>query len=354
LSKKNINYDIFVWASDFEEYRGEGRLARVFIQKISKNLNSSFFVKTPGSSYLVNKKKIFNLKKKNFNLNFFNKYIIFVYGIFLVWINYIKGKKVIYLNYLPLWNFLIFILLPSKTVLGPITGGSFYLNVSLFQKFIRKYLFPIFYFISLKTIHYKFERAIFSTELLKKFISKKYKKYFTFNACLLSYNDFQNRNSDKKIDFLIYYKDHYTKNPFYLRKIIYELKKLNFLIVIVGDKILSNKTHSFIARKKLLSLLKKTKFSIISGENFYSLFCLDCISCGVKVFFDSRIEPNKYFFNKKNFLTLNFDNINESIKKINSFVNLNNYFIRDLKNDNFFTELSKIDLFIKDFLIKKL
>ena len=29
-----------------------------------------------------------------------------------------------YLNYLPLWNFLIFILLPPKTLLGPITGGS--------------------------------------------------------------------------------------------------------------------------------------------------------------------------------------------------------------------------------------
>ena len=39
------------------------------------------------------------------------------------------------MNYLPLWNPLLFILMPPNTILGPITGGS---------KFLKK---PLSYFL---------------------------------------------------------------------------------------------------------------------------------------------------------------------------------------------------------------
>ena len=90
LSKINIQYDVFVWASDFEDYRGEGRLARVFITKISKIFRKNFLIKTPGSTYFVHKEKIIIVNKKKFSLNFFNKYIIFFYGVVLIWKNYIR------------------------------------------------------------------------------------------------------------------------------------------------------------------------------------------------------------------------------------------------------------------------
>ena len=35
---------------------------------------------------------------------------------------YIFNRKVLYLNYIPLWNFLIFIFLPPNSLIGPITG----------------------------------------------------------------------------------------------------------------------------------------------------------------------------------------------------------------------------------------
>ena len=45
-----------------------------------------------------------------------------------------KNKEICYINYLPLWNFLIFILLPPKTILGPVTGGKI-LSGSLYDLF---------------------------------------------------------------------------------------------------------------------------------------------------------------------------------------------------------------------------
>ena len=93
MSNIKIEYDVFIWSSDFEDHRGEGILARLFLKKLSVKSSKTFFVKTPGSTYLVHKGNVNVLKKKIFNLNFFNKYIVLFYGIFLIWLNFFKKKK---------------------------------------------------------------------------------------------------------------------------------------------------------------------------------------------------------------------------------------------------------------------
>ena len=55
-------------------------------------------------------------------------------------------RPVVYLNYLPFWNFLLFALLPPTTILGPITGGAEYDKNQI--NILRRFLFPIFYKIS--------------------------------------------------------------------------------------------------------------------------------------------------------------------------------------------------------------
>ena len=44
-----------------------------------------------------------------------------------------------YINFLPLWNFLIFALVPPGTILGPITGSKIYNkdNIKGFEKFLE-------------------------------------------------------------------------------------------------------------------------------------------------------------------------------------------------------------------------
>ena len=97
---------LFVWTCDFSENSGEGKLARLFIKKLNNN-----------NEYKI----IFNQKKI-----LHNKYTSTINGIFYCWAKYLKNEKVCYLNYLPLWNILLFIFLPPKTLLGPITGGANY------------------------------------------------------------------------------------------------------------------------------------------------------------------------------------------------------------------------------------
>jgi|688.fasta_scaffold167116_2 hypothetical protein len=344
---RSSQYDIFVWCSDFEDFRGEGILARLFLKKISSSIDKKFFVKTPGSTYLVYKKKIHIVKKKKFNINFFNKYFILFYGIFLIWINHKKKIKTIYVNYLPLWNFSIFILLPKKTILGPITGGGFFFNVGFFENVIRKFLFSLFYFISINLIYTKFKNVIFSTNLLNKYICQKYKKNFNFNFCLLNFRNLRSFKN-KNIDFLIYYKINSTKNPVVLKNIINFLTYIGLKVVVVGDRIESKNAIFFknLKRDRLLYLLKKTKFTIISNENFYSLFCIDAISCNVQIFFDKRIKPTNLFFSKLLCIPLDFENLQRS-ENIIKFNLMNYKFQKCCANNSYYSQIEKINNSLK-------
>ena len=98
--------ELFVWTCDYSENTGEGKLARLFLKKLNKKNNFKI---------VFNQKKV--VKKK---------YLSTLMGITYCWKKFLKKEKVCYLNYLPLWNFLIFIFLPPKTILGPITGGANY------------------------------------------------------------------------------------------------------------------------------------------------------------------------------------------------------------------------------------
>ena len=47
-------------------------------------------------------------------------------------------KKTCYINYLPLWNFIIFIILPKNTILGPITGTIVKRKLSYLEDIFKK------------------------------------------------------------------------------------------------------------------------------------------------------------------------------------------------------------------------
>ena len=50
-------------------------------------------------------------------------------------VQFLRGRKVIYVNFLPLWNFLIFLLLPPGSILGLITGTTKINSQSYFERF---------------------------------------------------------------------------------------------------------------------------------------------------------------------------------------------------------------------------
>ena len=68
---------------------------------------------------------------------------------------------------------LIFILLPPKSLLGPITGGANFKKELSFNYIIRAYLFPILYKFSVLILNIRNFKTIFSTNLLIKYLNKK-------------------------------------------------------------------------------------------------------------------------------------------------------------------------------------
>lgn len=310
------NFDIFVWSSDYEDFRGEGVLARKFVSTFFFNSNLVLKILSNNGSYFLFKKKYFSIKKKNIKNNYYYKYIYLYYGILLIWYYHLKGKKVCYLNYLPLWNFFIFFLLPRSTILGPITGATFHKNIYSINSFIRKLILPIFFKISNYLIFKKFNKIIFSTDNLKKYIKKKNYKFCRFNFSTLLYE--KRKKKIKKIDFLFYYRQHIMKSNLFHENIIKYLADNNYDIVVVGDKFIYPNVKNYInlPRKNLLNILDKVKYTLASDENFYNLFSIDCLSCHVKIFANNLVKPLNNFFSNKSFIFIDFTNFQEVTKRI--------------------------------------
>ena len=185
--------DTTIWVSNLSTKTGEGTLAKHFLKYILlRNKNNKIEIKTLEKSFIYKDKNF--LEKQTINKNsFFHKYFGPFYGIFYLWIN--RNKNIIYINYLPLWNFIIFLLLPKKTILGPITGGIYHDKINSFDSFIRKYFFPFFFKISIFIIYKKFKKVIFSTDLLKKYIPKSKYNSTLFNFVFSVFNlNFKKKN----------------------------------------------------------------------------------------------------------------------------------------------------------------
>ena len=69
------NFDFFVWASDYEQFRGEGLLARKFIQSLFFNSKFNLKIQTNSNSYIFFRNKSILTKKKKSKNNFFFKYL---------------------------------------------------------------------------------------------------------------------------------------------------------------------------------------------------------------------------------------------------------------------------------------
>ena len=295
--QKLYNKIIYCWTCDYSSITGEGNLARLFISKKIKY------------------KKIFYPQmffKKNSLFNY--KYFTPFFGIILCWYYFFQKKKVAYINYLPLWNFLIFFLLPPKTIIGPITGGSHFSKNSDFL--IRKYLFPLFYKISEIVILFRYKNPIFSTTLLKKYLGRKIIKNSNFDF-IFNYVNKKNKKM-KNLDVLIYFKNHKNKKKLINYGLINKLLELGLKIYCVGDKLkINNITNlNLVSKKKLNLLLSRTKFSICSEENFYSLFTLDCISNNVKII--TSIKNKKKIYKYRNnfiFINSNSNDLKTKLKK---------------------------------------
>lgn len=295
------NKKLYYWVCDLSSITGEGRLASFFIDHLRKNYQT----------IRINKRK-FKYKFINKLLNY--RYILPFVGIIYCWIFFLKKKKISYVNYLPFWNFLIFLFLPPSSIIGPITGGA---KFKIKNNYFRLLMFPIFYKISEFIISMRKFHIIFSTDLLKKYLFKKTLKNSTFNYIISNFK-ISKKIKKKNNNFLVYYRKHHNKEKFFpIDKIKYLLFK-GYEVNVVGNRLnLPNViNHGFINRKKIKRLQKKSKFTFYSGENLYSIFMLECISQNMNIITDISEKHNVNYF-KKNFVFIDFKKKNsKQIQKL--------------------------------------
>ena len=163
----NIKHTTYIWSCEFEKSSGEGLLANEFLKYYIKfNVNSKIILETPYSKYFISKCKI--IKKFNFKKNIFLNYKYFTpfFGVAKIIRQSYVVDSVIYLNYLPIWNFLLFLLLPAKTILGPITGSDAKNNTNSIKQIVRYILLPFFIFFSKKIIKKKFRNIFTNMSLM--------------------------------------------------------------------------------------------------------------------------------------------------------------------------------------------
>ena len=325
------------WACEINTNQGEGKLAQNFLSYLSLKKSLSIDVKTLNNKIkILNGKLVFSHKEsftsKN-HLNFFEKYISPFVGLIYLWSNFLIGRKVIYTNFLPLWNFLIFLFLPPKTILGPITGTTKINSQRLIERFLRKYIMPLTFKISIAIINIRKLNTLFATESLKEIVQDNInsKIYYNFSLNELALN--KNLNSktfeERKYDFCIYYREHPNKNDFFLKQFINQFTKNfpNRKMIIFGDNPeckSSNNIEYFgiVDNKVVLNYLNNTKFSIVSDETHFSFFMLDCLMNDVNIFYNKR----KIDFDEKlnNLVSkthpINFENLEESLQEINNIL----------------------------------
>jgi hypothetical protein len=290
---------VFFWTCDFKSTTGEGRLAKLYLKEYKKKIKKNFI-------------KIPDQKLKIFNYKYFSPF----FGILYAWYYFIKREKFLYLNYLPLWNFLIFLLLPPKCEIGPITGGAKFDKQSK-DFYIRNFIFPLLYFFSNIILNYRFKNLIFSTDLLKNYLHRNVLKKSKFNFI---FNGIQKNKKkkikNKKIKLLLYFRKHNNKNYSHIYKLIEKLVFKNHKVHVIGDRIHLQgvKNNGYISHTRVIKLLKNTKYSIISSENIFSFFTIDCINNNVKILVSDKTfnSINNY---KKKFIKFNFKKNNLNILK---------------------------------------
>ncbi len=281
--------EYFCWCCEYNNTSGEGLLGKKFINKYFKNKKIKI---------LLPKKKIF-----------FKDYIYPYMGIIILWFYYFKGKKIIYLNYLPLWNFLLFILCPPKTIFGPITGSIQINKINSLKSIIRYFLFPYFYKLSLIFLNIRCNKIIFATNILKKYLNKKILKKSLLNFVL---SDFKTNKSKikKKYDLIIYFRRHENKFFEHHFKFIKNFITKNKKVIVVGDKLNIKGINHFgrVNKIYLNKLIQKSKYSLSGDDNLLSIFNIDCLKFNVKIIYNNKLNFQIPYYLKKNFISHNYKN----------------------------------------------
>ncbi len=316
MKKKPKKNTIYYWANSTSNTDGEGILANNYLILLKKNFKNHS---------LINLNKF----KYNYKETFVFKYIMPFYGVLMLWKYNLQNKKISYINFLPIWNFLLILLLPSSTIMGPVTGSINRDKLNFIIKF--------FSIIGIKIFLFKYKKIIFSHDFFKNLIPKKKLTNCYFNFLLFNFKKKKTSNR-KKFDFIFYLRDHENKGNQFIFELIKVLSNKKYKICIIGQKIRFNKntiSYGKVKKSKALKLISSSKYSVGSAENLYSFFVLDSLQYNLKVFVNKEFQIDKNLLSSKKVFGIDFNNLNKTINIIEKSIKYKSSHIKSFNNKKF-------------------
>ncbi len=291
---------IYFWANDTSKNSGEGILASKFILLLKK--------KYPNL-------KMINLNKFKPKKTIFYNYISPFIGLIYLHIYNLKGYKTSYINYLPIWNIIMILLLPKRTLLGPITGSNLK----------RNNLYRLLKLLGIFIIKKKYKCLLFSHDQFKNYFKENTNYLYNF----LLYNFTNNLKKQKKrYDIIFYLRKNSNKGNKFLFQLINFFSK-KYKIAVIGDHVesIKNKKNVYIffniKRSSAKKIISQSKFAVGTKENLLSFFTLDCLSFNLDVFYNKNFKINRSIHT--NLLhPINFENYEIAINKIKNILKKRN------------------------------
>jgi hypothetical protein len=134
-------------------------------------------------------------------------------------------------------------------------------------------------------------------------------------------NHINKQINKKKFDLIFYNRKSLTKKNDIIKKLILKLPaELN--ICVIGERILKNNiiNYGFVNKKKAAKLIRDSKLAFASSENILSLFVIDAYNSKTGIIFDMNMMNIKTKISKKNFLPINYNNLNSAVRKIKKYI----------------------------------
>lgn len=302
-----LEQEVIFIACDYSKNTGEGRLARNFVELISENKNylaRSTSVKALFSSERSGHAELLRGFRRL-------KHVVKAYGWLLLHAALSRAfvsRQYVFVNYLPLWDILFFLLVSRRAIIAPVTGSGEIVckqleagkltkvQINLF----RNFLLPILCRFSSRIITYRGLHVLPATPAVASYFGDTEHKYF-FASCML-----EGKETSKKLqspfvyDVIVYTNAHILKNNVLLEKFVKRLLQMKLKICLIDpDNMIPLKHENLLKFSRLdhsglMAGIAASKSALTLSLEGAGLFPQEAIFNGCMLFCLPNTAASKY------------------------------------------------------------
>ena len=282
-------------ACDLDPRSGEGRLAHLFIEQMGLNKDDNdCLCLTPNTEADSSKTSAIPGRR-----------LIRYWGVYLwLWLEILKYRRcqqteLFILNYLPIWNFVTFLIIPRSARLAPLTGGpplnSRHLYTTYHHRCIQSVLRNVVLtaLSKLSGLIIKIRRLNVkpATPFVSEFLEQENSRHFYITTSLTPLKAKRVNQNQNRYDLIAYTNDHPLKNNQLLKNLLplFAQKKMRVALIAKGNCVndFSNSACDLfenISQDDVAELMQKSNSALICSLEGAGLFAQEAAVLGLKIF----------------------------------------------------------------------